>query len=108
MFERFKRVEERFVSFFLSFFFFSAREDGRCIEITVCTEERGSQGPGVLELNFVDNCRNNEKSFHTLTKMKNYYIGEYLGKTGKMLKYLAHGDLIKWKKCGKDCDLAHW
>lgn len=62
----------------------------------------------MLELNFVDNCRNNEKSFHTLTKMKNYYIGEYLGKTGKMLKYLAHGDLIKWKKCGKDCDLAHW
>lgn len=37
----------------------------------------------MLELNFVDNCRNNEKSFHTLTKMKNYYIGEYLGKTGK-------------------------
>lgn len=49
----------------------------------------------MLELNFIDNCRNNEKSFHTLTKMKNYYIGEYLGKTGKMLKYLAHGDLIK-------------
>lgn len=52
MFERFKRVEERFVSFFLSFFFFSAREDGRCIEITVCTEERGSQGPGDVGIKF--------------------------------------------------------
>lgn len=51
MFERFKRVEERFVSFFLSFFFFSAREDGRCIEITVCTE-RGSQGPGDVGIKF--------------------------------------------------------